>query len=233
MRKWTRFLTRPMKPLMKSQQIILLYSNKESRENRRFAMNVKIIRSNRKTLAIQINPDLSVTVRAPIYASQREIGRILKEKEGWIQKHIEKIREQEAKRKEMYGEKGEYGKSAEREYLSNEEIHKLAEKALEYIPKRVSYFAKQIGVTYGKITIRNQKTRWGSCSSKGNLNFNCLLMLTPPEVIDYVVVHELCHRKEMNHSGAFWAEIEKVIPSYKEQVKWLKENGGKIIGRMK
>lgn len=196
-------------------------------------MNVKIIRSNRKTLAIQINPDLSVTVRAPIYASQREIERILKEKEGWIQKHIEKIREQEAKRKEMYGEKGEYGKSAEREYLSNEEIHKLAEKALEYIPKRVSYFAKQIGVTYGKITIRNQKTRWGSCSSKGNLNFNCLLMLTPPEVIDYVVVHELCHRKEMNHSGAFWAEVEKVIPDYKEQVKWLKENGGKIIGRMK
>lgn len=196
-------------------------------------MNVKIIRSNRKTLAIQINPDLSVTVRAPIYASQREIERILKEKEGWIQKHIEKIREQEAKRKEMYGEKGEYGKSAEREYLSNEEIHKLAEKALEYIPKRVSYFAKQIGVTYGKITIRNQKTRWGSCSSKGNLNFNCLLMLTPPEVIDYVVVHELCHRKEMNHSGAFWAEVEKVLPDYKEQVKWLKENGGKIIGRMK
>lgn len=196
-------------------------------------MNVKIIRSNRKTLAIQINPDLSVTVRAPIYASQREIGRILKEKEGWIQKHIEKIREQEAKRKEMYGEKGEYGKSAEREYLSNEEIHKLAEKALEYIPKRVSYFAKQIGVTYGKITIRNQKTRWGSCSSKGNLNFNCLLMLTPPEVIDYVVVHELCHRKEMNHSGAFWAEVEKVLPDYKEQVKWLKENGGRIIGRMK
>ena len=196
-------------------------------------MNVKIIRSNRKTLAIQINPDLSVTVRAPIYASQREIGRILKEKEGWIQKHIEKIREQEAKRKEMYGEKGEYGKSAEREYLSNEEIHKLAEKALEYIPKRVSYFAKQIGVTYGKITIRNQKTRWGSCSSKGNLNFNCLLMLTPPEVIDYVVVHELCHRKEMNHSGAFWAEVEKVIPDYKEQVKWLKENGAQIIGRMK
>ena len=196
-------------------------------------MNVKIIRSNRKTLAIQINPDLSVTVRAPIYASQREIERILKEKEGWIQKHIEKIREQEAKRKEMYGEKGEYGKSAEREYLSNEEIHKLAEKALEYIPKRVSYFAKQIGVTYGKITIRNQKTRWGSCSRKGNLNFNCLLMLTPPEVIDYVVVHELCHRKEMNHSGAFWAEVEKVIPDYKEQVKWLKENGGKIIGRMK
>lgn len=190
-------------------------------------MNVKIIRSNRKTLAIQINPDLSVTVRAPMYAPQSDIERILREKEGWIQKHIEKIREQEAKRKETQGE------SVESEYLTNEEIKKLADKALQHIPKRVSYFAKQIGVTYRKITIRNQKTRWGSCSSKGNLNFNCLLMLTPPEVIDYVVVHELCHRKEMNHLGAFWAEIEKVIPDYKEQVKWLKENGGKVIGRMK
>ena len=173
-------------------------------------MNVKIIRSNRKTLAIQINPDLSVTVRVSMYAPQSDIERILREKEGWIQ-----------------------GESVESEYLTNEEIKKLADKALQHIPKRVSYFAKHIGVTYGKITIRNQKTRWGSCSSKGNLNFNCLLMLTPPEVIDYVVVHELCHRKEMNHSEAFWAEVEKVIPDYKEQVKWLKENGGQIIGRMK
>lgn len=190
-------------------------------------MNVKIIRSNRKMLAIQINPDLSVTVRAPMYAPQSDIERILREKEGWIQKHIEKIREQEEKKKETQGE------SMEREYLTNEEIKKLADKALQHIPKRVSYFAKQIDVTYGKITIRNQKTRWGSCSSKGNLNFNCLLMLTPPEVIDYVVVHELCHRKEMNHSEAFWAEVEKILPYYKEQVKWLKENGGQIIGRMK
>lgn len=196
-------------------------------------MNVTIIRSNRKTLAIQINPDLSVTVRAPMYISQREIERILKEKEGWIQKHIKQIREHEKKGRETQGENGEYGESVEREHLSNEEIKKLAEKALEYIPKRVSYFAKQIGVTYGKITIRNQKTRWGSCSSKGNLNFNCLLMLTPPEVIDYVVVHELCHRKEMNHSKAFWAEVERVLPNYKEQVEWLKENGGRIIERMK
>ena len=196
-------------------------------------MNVKIIRSNRKTLAIQINPDLSVTVRAPMYAPQSDIERILREKESWIQKHIEKIREQEEKRKKTQGEKGEYGESVESEYLTNEEIKKLADKALQHIPKRVSYYAKQIGVTYEKITIRNQKTRWGSCSSKGNLNFNCLLMLTPPEVIDYVIVHELCHRKEMNHSRVFWAEVEKVIPNYKEQVKWLKENGGKIIGRMK
>ena len=95
----------------------------------------------------------------------------------------------------------------------------------------MAYFAKQIGATYGRITIRNQKTRWGSCSSKGNLNFNCLLMLAPSEVIDYVVVHELCHRKEMNHSKAFWSEVEKVLPDYKAHVKWLKDEGGNIMRR--
>ncbi|MDY3888895.1 MAG: M48 family metallopeptidase, partial [Agathobacter sp.] len=88
---------------------------------------------------------------------------------------------------------------------------------MEYIPKRVAYFADIMGVDYGRITIRMQKTRWGSCSSKGNLNFNCLLMLAPPEVIDYVVVHELCHRKEMNHSKAFWREVERVLPDYRSR----------------
>lgn len=115
--------------------------------------------------------------------------------------------------------------------LSNDEIHELAAKALNYIPERVAYYAEQIGVTYGRITIRNQKTRWGSCSSKGNLNFNCLLMLTPPEIVDYVVVHELCHRKEMNHSKAFWSEVEKVLPNYKTRVRWLKDEGSSIMRR--
>lgn len=109
--------------------------------------------------------------------------------------------------------------------LTVTEIKELADKALKYIPERVAHFARIIGVDYGRITIRNQKTRWGSCSSKGNLNFNCLLMMTPPEVIDYVVVHELCHRKEMNHSKAFWNEVEKVMPDYKAYIKWLKEEG--------
>ena len=78
---------------------------------------------------------------------------------------------------------------------------------------------------YRKFFLTSAKTRWGSCSSKGNLNFNCLLMLAPAEILDYVVVHELCHRKEMNHSKAFWAEVEKVLPDYRESVKWLKEKG--------
>ena len=95
----------------------------------------------------------------------------------------------------------------------------------------MKYFAPQVGVSYGRITIRNQKTRWGSCSGKGNLNFNCLLMLTPPEVIDYVVVHELCHRKEMNHSKAFWDQVERILPDYKVSEAYLKKEGGAIMAR--
>ena len=181
-------------------------------------MKVTVIRSNRKTVAIQVNSNLSVTVRAPRSASEKDIEEILKKKEAWISKHIEKIK----KTKERL-------EAESTEKLTREKVIALAEEALEVIPARVEYFAKVIGVTYGKITIRNQKTRWGSCSSKGNLNFNCLLMLAPPEVLDYVVVHELCHRKQMNHSKAFWSEVEKVLPDYKEARKWLKEEGSQMI----
>lgn len=87
-------------------------------------------------------------------------------------------------------------------------------------------------MTYGRISIRKQKTRWGSCSREGNLNFNSLLMMAPPEVLDYVVVHELCHRLEMNHSARFWAQVEKVIPDYRKPRKWLKEHGSQLMLRM-
>ena len=181
-------------------------------------MKVAVIRSNRKTVAIQVNSDLSVTVRAPRSVSEKDIEEILKKKEAWISKHIEKIKET----KERF-------EAEPTEKLTREKVIALADEALKVIPERVEYFAKVIGVTYGKITVRNQKTRWGSCSSKGNLNFNCLLMLAPPEVLDYVVVHELCHRKQMNHSKAFWLEVEKVLPNYKEVRKWLKEEGSQMI----
>ena len=103
---------------------------------------------------------------------------------------------------------------------------------MKVVPGRVAHFASLVGVNYGRITIRNQRTHWGSCSSKGNLNFNCLLMLAPAEVLDYVVVHELCHRKEMNHSARFWTEVEKVIPDYKVHEKWLKTEGSRLMRRM-
>ena len=89
-----------------------------------------------------------------------------------------------------------------------------------------------MGVTYGKVTLREQKTRWGSCSSKGNLNFNWKLALMPDEILDYVVVHELAHRMEMNHSDKFWKIVENVLPDYRERLSWLKANGGTLLARM-
>ena len=82
------------------------------------------------------------------------------------------------------------------------------------------------------LTIRNQRTRWGSCSGKKNLNFNCLLMLAPPEVLDSVVVHELCHILEMNHSKRFYAHVLRVYPDYYRDHKWLKEHGTELMRRM-
>ena len=118
------------------------------------------------------------------------------------------------------------------EKLSMTEIHKLADLALKVISVKVKQYAGLMNVQYGRITIRNQKTRWGSCSSKGNLNFNCLLMLAPDEVVDYVVIHELCHLIEMNHSKAFWKQVEQMMPDYKKHRKWLKDHGNEIMERM-
>jgi len=182
-------------------------------------ISYRIVRSNRKTISIEIN-EKGLTIRAPKKASDKEIKSFIMKNEQWIVKNLEKYNS----KKEEY---------AHIERLSNDELNKLADMAVEYIPERVKYYADLIGVNYGRITIRNQKTRWGSCSSKGNLNFNCLLMLTPPEVIDYIVVHELCHRKEMNHSQKFYSEIAKVYPDYKKWNKWLKDNGGSIMCRIK
>lgn len=181
-------------------------------------MEVTVIKSRRKTIAIQVNSDLSVTVGAPYGVTEKYIEEFLNKNEIWISKQVHEIK---VKKKSI--------ESRDAENITLDKIKALADQALEIIPARVEYFAKIIGVTYGNITIRNQKTRWGSCSSKGNLNFNCLLMLAPPEVLDYVVVHELCHRKQMNHSKAFWSEVEKVFPDYKKSIKWLKEEGSQIM----
>ncbi len=178
-----------------------------------------IKRSRRKTVSVEIEPDLSVLIRAPYRMPDREIRKFLDESEGWIRKH-------RAEAAERLKNAGNVKK------LSMDEIRELAEEALKDIPERVRHFAPIIGVTYGRITIRNQKSRWGSCSSKGNLNFNCLLMLAPPEHRDYVVVHELCHRKEMNHSGRFWSEVARILPDYRKSKKWFDDNGGALMSRI-
>ena len=178
-------------------------------------LTYEVIRSDRKTVSIQITPAGCVQVRCPKWMPDAEIRRMVAEKADWIRTHLEKQSSRPVQ-----------------PMLTEQQIRELAKQAKETLPKRVAWFALKVGVTYGRITIRNQVSRWGSCSSKGNLNFNCLLMLTPPFVQDYVVVHELCHRKEMNHSPRFWAEVARILPNYAEAKAWLKANGGGLIRRM-
>ena len=185
-------------------------------------MEVEIIRSHRKSIAIEVCPDCHLRVRAPYRMSGAQINAFVEEKAKWIEKHIQMMREKQERR----------AKEPPVEKLSLEEIKELAGQAMQVLPPKVCFYAEQIGVDYGRITIRNQKTRWGSCSGKGNLNFNCLLMLAPESVQDYVVIHELCHRKEMNHSQRFWAEVAKIMPDYQEKRRWLRENGEDIMRRM-
>lgn len=181
---------------------------------------ITLIRSRRKSLAIEITPELQVVVRAPAQMPVREINAFVQEKDDWIRAHLQRMAEKKRLREQC-----------REQALSKEELQELAAQAMKLIPQKVRYYALIIGVTYGRITIRNQRTRWGSCSGKGNLNFNCLLLLMPEEVLDYVVVHELCHRKEMNHSARFWEEVEKILPDYRQRRKWLKDNGGRIMDR--
>lgn len=180
---------------------------------------IKLIRSNRKTIALEITSTGQVIVRAPRYMPEAEIQQFVESKSAWLEKHLVKQRNN----KEALQTEGKFTPS---------EINRLVDLAKQVIPAKVAYYARLMGVTYGRITIRKQKTRWGSCTSEGNLNFNCLLMMAPPEVLDYIVVHELSHRIEMNHSEKFWAQVEKVLPDYRKAHKWLKENGRGLIIRM-
>lgn len=170
----------------------------------------EIIYSNRKTLAIQISVDGHVTVRAPKSCPKATIDYFLQKKERWIQKHIHQTSEHSIPSESN---------------LSDEERMRYIHIARDIITQKTAYYAALMHVTYGRISIREQKTRWGSCSSKGNLNFNWRLIFAPENVLNYVVVHELAHRKEMNHSPAFYAVVQSILPDYKTAKEWLRDNG--------
>lgn len=165
------------------------------------------IRSRRKTIAIQIDREGQVIVRTPYGITKRQVEEFLDEKKDWLLQTRQRVE----KRK------------TEQIPISEEVRRKGIERAKRIFPERTAYFAKRMGVDYGRITIREQKTRWGSCSSKGNLNFNWKLVLLAPELLDYVVVHELAHRREMNHSKNFWKIVEAELPDYRERRRRLKE----------
>jgi len=177
---------------------------------------VRILRSDRSTVTIRITEADQIEVRCPNHATEQEIGQVLGHHSRWIRKQLQRVRDQGAKEPPF----------------SEAEIKKMILLAKQVIPPKAAYFAERLGVSFGRITVRRQRTKWGSCSSKGNLNFNCTLMRAPEPVLDYVVVHELCHRLEMNHSPAFWAQVARIIPDYQSCRQWLKDHGNELVGRL-
>ena len=180
---------------------------------------IEIIRSRRKTLSITVREDNVIRARAPYRLSQKEIYGFVESKQSWIRKQMDRL----ADERERVKEEGTF---------SRRELEELAGQLAEVLPETVNRYAKELGVTYGKISVRNQRTLWGSCTGKGNLSFNCLLALAPREVMDYVVVHELCHRLEMNHSARFWRLVERILPDYQVRRRWLREEGAILMKRM-
>ena len=176
----------------------------------------RIIRSSRKTLAIQVSVSGQVTVRAPHTMPDSTIHRFLSQKESWILEHLSHTATEPAQ------------PQAENPPLSEFRRSYYMESARKIFKRKTAAYARKMGVTYGRITIREQKTRWGSCSSAGNLNYNWRLIFAPEEIVDYIVVHELAHRLEMNHSKAFYNIVESVLPDYRKAQKWLRENGGSL-----
>lgn len=165
-----------------------------------------IVHSRRKTMAVQVTRDGRVVVRCPMRVSDEAATAFARGHEEWIRKHYREAKE----------------RMANRVTLTAEQVKEYRRQAGQVLAERTAYWAERMGVTYGRITIREQVTRWGSCSAKGNLNYNWKLILVPVELLDYVVVHELAHRQEMNHSKRFWEIVEKELPDYRQRRKALK-----------
>lgn len=178
-------------------------------EGREFLITVK--RSSRKTLGLEIKENGQIFARIPARLSDRNLKSFIEQQREWIIKKSALV--------EWEREHRQTTNATPVQNLTSDEIEDISRKIVE----RVRFYQMKMGVTVGKITIRNQKTRWGSCSAKGNLNFNYQIYYLPDELLDYVVVHELAHRRHMNHSEEFWKEVGKYFPMYQQCRKKLRE----------
>ena len=162
----------------------------------------RVIRSRRRTLSLEITPRGEVLVRAPLRTSEAVIRRFVEGKQGWIETHLALVRERMAA-------------ADAQERFTEAERNALRERARPVFEARVNHFASLLGMSRGKITIRTQRSRWGSCSANGNISINVDVVCFEQECIDYVVIHELCHLKHMDHSADFWALVATCCPEYK------------------
>lgn len=178
-------------------------------------IEIQVKRSSRRTLSLQVTREGQVVVRCPLSTTKEQIQAFVDEHRQWIGESLEQVKR----------------RLASRPVMTPEQVWKAKSLARMTLSAKVRYWVAKMGVTYGTISIRQQATRWGSCSSRGNLNFNWTLILTPEPLQDYVVVHELAHRLEMNHSDRFWKIVESQIPDYRERRNLLKtyENQVEVI----
>ena len=187
-------------------------------QSKLYELPYEVVYSRRKTCAVSISAEGKITLRLPLRTSEAQVRHLLLDKQHWIITHyLEAVKR--AKNRPVSNLTDTQRAALEKRYITA---------AKEYFPKRVACFAPLTGGTYTRITIRDQKTRWGSCSSTGTLSFNYRLMFAPPRVLDYVVVHELCHLTQMNHSRAFWDLVASVLPDYRVYRSWLKEHGQEL-----
>jgi predicted metal-dependent hydrolase len=215
----------------------------------------QIIRSKRKTIALIIRRDGALVVRAPLRAPEKFIREFAEKNSQWILKKQAQMRTVSTPVPKQYlpGEtflflgreipleivKGQKPAliletrfklaEAARETAEQAFVSWYRERAREILSERVQRLAGQNNLQYGKIRISSARTRWGSCSAKGSLSFSWRLILTPMEVVDYVVVHELAHTLVHNHSQKFWKQVERLMPNYREHKTWLRKNGQKVM----
>lgn len=171
----------------------------------------KLIRSRRKTLALEIARDGALIIRAPLPASMEYISKFIKQKNAWIA-------QKQAINRQKWQMAASLGKK------SRAEIDQLRSQAEQMIPARAGYFAYLLGLKHGHVRITNAKTRWGACSRNGNLSFSWRLAMAPARVVDYVIIHELIHILEHNHSRRYWAKVRAAYPEYKNCKQWLYDN---------
>jgi predicted metal-dependent hydrolase len=212
----------------------------------------KIIRSKRKTISLQVSDEATLIIRAPFKVSEEIINRVILKHSNWIEKKKKEMQLRDVKfsKKEFVNGEGflylgnyyrlrlvdnqeislnfENGFYLSKEYLAHAGdifIDWYKERAYEKISERVKWYAQKRGFRYNKINITNAQKRWGSCSCHNNLNFSWRLIMAPLPVVDYVIVHELVHLDEKNHSRTFWNKVKMLITDYKKHQEWLKRNG--------
>ena len=212
----------------------------------------KIIRSKRKTLSLTINENAELIIRAPKRLSIEKIQDFINEKENWINRKKRLIKnqikdvtsnhnkllylgnlfpinvEQNASKELFFTGEEFIANSIEPDSLSLSIKKWYKNKFKEIALPRVAYFANKHNLMVNQVRIKNQKTMWGSCSSKNNINLNYLLLMAPMGVIDYVIVHELVHTIHRNHSTDFWDSVESIMPEFQEHKRWLQKNGYKL-----